>query len=835
MPNFTFDQIMSVMKRPQQIRNISVIAHVDHGKTTLTDSLVAKAGIIAMSKAGDSLFTATRKDEVDRGITIKSTGVSLYYEWERTPGNKEPVLINLVDSPGHVDFSPEVTAALRVTDGALVLVDFIEGPRVQTETVLRQALQEKIRPVLMINKTDRGIHELLLDAEEMYQKFVKIVENVNITIATFQTDDMPDLQLDPRKGTVAIGSAYHGWAFTIPQFARLYAKRYGMSVQTLTEMFWGDHYYNPATKCWQSTPEVENGPPLKRAFCEFIMDPIIKLSRALRDCDEPTYTKLLDKLGIKLNTEDKAFKGREFIRRCFQKWIMAADAILEMMVLHLPSPKVAQVYRCPYLYEGPQDDVCAKAIKDCDPDGPVMVYISKIVPGEKGRFYSFGRVFSGTITSGHKVRIMGANYDAKTKTDLYFKSVTSTVLMMGKKTEKVPSVPCGNTVGLTGIDQFLTKTGTLSDCETACPMRNMKYSVSPVVRVAINPKNPADLPKLIEGLKLMVKTDPLVQVTKEANGEHVIAGCGELHIEICLHDLVENYAKVEIIQSEPVVSYKETVNSKSSQMCLSKSQNKLNRVFCLAEPLSQELIAEIEAEKLGPRTDEKTRTGILSKKFGWDKVDAQRMWMFGPDEKGANVLVDQTKGATYLSETRDSFQNAFQWVTREGVLAEEELRGVRFNITDVALHSDSIHRGGGQIIPMARRVYYASQLTATPRLQEPIYVVSITCPTTALGGVYSCMAQRRGVVINEEPVTGTSLSVITAYLPVADSFGFVEHLRSLTSGQAFAQCSFDHWEAVNQDPLDAHSRAGQIVAKIRARKGLPQSAVPSLDYFLDKL
>ena len=331
----------------------------------------------------------------------------------------------------------------------------------------------------------------------MYQKFIKIVENVNVTIATYQTQDMPDAQLDPRKGTVAFGSAYHGWAFTIPQFARFYSKKFNVSTEALIEKFWGDHYYNPVTKKWQTTPECEGKEPLKRAFCAYIMDPIMKLSRAIHDGDEAEYTKLLTSLGFEVTNEEKQLKGRDLMRACFQKWIMAADALLEMIVLHLPSPKKAQVYRCPYLYEGPQDDACATSIRECNPDGPLIIYISKMVPGDKGRFYSFGRVFSGTVSSGQKVRIMGPNYDAKTKTDLYVKNVTGTVLMMGRFVEKVPSVPCGNTVGLIGIDQFLTKTGTISDNESACTIRCMKYSVSPVVRVAISPKNPADLPKLI--------------------------------------------------------------------------------------------------------------------------------------------------------------------------------------------------------------------------------------------------------------------------------------------------------------------------------------------------
>ena len=191
MPNFSVDEIRECQYKTDQIRNMSVIAHVDHGKSTLTDSLVCRAGIISADQAGNARATDTRADEQERGITIKSTGISLYYESDIVNEvDKLGYLINLIDSPGHVDFSSEVTAALRVTDGALVVVDYVEGVAVQTETVLRQALLEKIKPVLMINKIDRAILELQVDGEYMYQNYLRVIENVNVIIATYEDGSM---------------------------------------------------------------------------------------------------------------------------------------------------------------------------------------------------------------------------------------------------------------------------------------------------------------------------------------------------------------------------------------------------------------------------------------------------------------------------------------------------------------------------------------------------------------------------------------------------------------------------------------------------------------------
>lgn len=218
---------------------------MDHGKSTLTDSLVQRAGIISAAKAGEQRFTDTRQDEQDRCITIKSTAISLYAELseedckditQKTEGNN--FLINLIDSPGHVDFSSEVTAALRVTDGALVVVDCVEGVCVQTETVLRQALAERIKPVCIINKVDRALLELQVSKEDLYQSFSRTIESVNVIIATYFDKTLGDVQIYPYKGTVAFGSGLHGWAFTIRQFAGRYAKKFGVDRTKMMERLW---------------------------------------------------------------------------------------------------------------------------------------------------------------------------------------------------------------------------------------------------------------------------------------------------------------------------------------------------------------------------------------------------------------------------------------------------------------------------------------------------------------------------------------------------------------------------------------------------------------------
>merc|ERR1712170_341499 len=843
MVNFTVDEIREIMDKKKNIRNMSVIAHVDHGKSTLTDSLVSKAGIIAGARAGETRFTDTRKDEQERAITIKSTGISLYYELNeedmqflegKNDGNA--FLINLIDSPGHVDFSSEVTAALRVTDGVLVVVDCVSGVCVQTETVLRQAISERIKPVLFMNKMDLALLTLQLGPEELYQKFQRVVEDVNVIIATYggADEDSPlgDIQIHPTRGTVGFGSGLHSWAFSLKQFADMYSKKFKVETPKLMKRLWGDNYFNAKTKKWVKSQQ--DGAD-KRAFVQFIMDPIYRVFDAIMNEKDEEVAKLTISTGVKLKGDDKDLKGKPLMKAFMRTWLPAGDTLLQMIAIHLPSPVTAQNYRMELLYEGPQDDEAAKGIKACDPQAPLMMYISKMVPtSDKGRFYAFGRVFSGIVRTGLRCRIMGPNFVPGSKTDLYVKQIQRTILMMGRFVEQIEDVPCGNIVGLVGVDQYLVKTGTISTFEQCNNMKVMKFSVSPVVKVAVEAKNPSDLPKLVEGLKRLSKSDPMVQIYTEESGEHVIAGAGELHLEICLKDLEEDHAQIPLKQSDPVVSYRETVSEESNIMCLSKSPNKHNRLFMKAVPMPDGLPEDIDNGEVTAKQDFKIRGKHLSEKYGWDINEARKIWCFGPDVTGPNIVIDATKGVQYLNEIKDSVIAGFQWASKEGVLCVENMRGVRFNIYDVTLHTDAIHRGGGQIIPTARRVLYASALTAAPRLMEPVYLVEIQCPEDAVGGIYGVLNRRRGHVFEEAQTPGTPMFVVKAYLPVNESFGFTADLRSNIGGQAFPQCVFDHWQVMQGDPLEASSKPYQIVQDTKKRKGLKEG-MPDLANYLDKL
>merc|ERR1712207_68217 len=429
----------------------------------------------------------------------------------------------------------------------------------------------------------------------MFMRFRKAIEDVNVIIATYNYELMGDIQVAPDKGTVAFGSGLHGCGFNVERFAKIYASKMGVDKDKMMKRLWGDSFFNAKKKTWTNVQQPEGcDKPLERAFCQFIMTPINQLMTSIMNEDKPKYEKMMTTLQITLKGDDKNLTGKALMKRTMQLWINAADTLLQMLVTKLPSPRVAQKYRVENLYEGPMDDEAASAIRSCDKSGALMMYVSKMVPtSDKGRFYAFGRVFSGTIATGQKVRIQGPGYKPGAKENLNVKSIQRTVLMMGRTTEQIADVPCGNTVALVGVDQYLLKSGTITTIEDSHNIADMKYSVSPVVKVSVKVKDGKDLPKMVEGLKKLAKSDPLVLTKTEESGEHVIAGCGELHVEICLKDLREEYAQCDFVMADPVVSYRETAGGTSSQTCLAKSPNKHNRIYLTAEPMSDELCAAI--------------------------------------------------------------------------------------------------------------------------------------------------------------------------------------------------------------------------------------------------
>lgn len=842
---FNISDLERVMKQPDKIRNLSVIAHVDHGKSTLTDSLFAGAGAIRMDQAGTRRVTDNRKDEAERCITIKSTGVTLLFP----PSEHLPeTLINLIDSPGHVDFSSEVTAALRATDGAFVVVDSVEGVCVQTETVLRQALQEGIRPVLIINKLDRLFLELQCAPEDIYQRLRRVIESVNAILSTYEPDGT--LSVCPLKGNVVFAAGLMGWAFTPLQIARQYAAKSSSNPNKILRNLWGDRFvstsHGDARPVWTSrtdSTDLSNNQEWSRGFCEFLVKPIQSVFDACLKHSSPQWPqleKITSRLGISLDA-NRSLTGKELAKLIMQAWIPAHLALLEVAVHHLPSPVEAQSRRLEKLYSGPADDQTAQSIAKCDPDGPLMVYISKMAPERPNdpasRLFGFGRVFSGTLRTGQKVRILGPKYQPGEKADLYENIPISRIGCMVPKMASVSEVPAGNTLCVMGLDRFLSKNGTLCSSAESLPFRNMVYSVAPVVLRAVEPRNPKDVSKLVQAMKHLSASDNLVVCTvDQKTGQCLIGGAGELHLEVCFNDLQAHMGDAKLVLSDPIVTYCETVVEESPKAVMTKSPNHHNRLYGVASPLGANLVEDILRGDLPLHSgvDQKVASR-LQNDYGWDVYESKHVWGFCPSGGNqANALVNRIRGVDFVQEIKDSCVASLEWVSSEGALAQEPMQGIRFALTDAVLHSDAIHRGGNQIIPAARNLFYAAQLSASPRLLEPIYLVEIFCPQHCRKGCYSSLMRCRGEIIEEIPQERTNMMVLRAYMPVAESFGFTGTLRAETGGEAFPQMVFHHWKLVEGDPMQPGTLANRIVTQIRERKGLSPD-LPTVEMFADKL
>jgi elongation factor 2 len=723
------------MSRKEDIRDIGIIAHIDHGKTTMTDSLLAEAGLLSPKIAGEARALDYLEEEQKRGITIKTANISLLHEM----GGRSYV-INLIDTPGHVDFTGKVTRALRAIDGVVVVVDAVEEVMVQTETVTRQALTERVKPVLFINKVDRLIRELKLSPEKVQEKLLRIIRDFNNLIELYGEPGFKDKwKVDAAKGTVAFGSALHKWGFTL---------------------------------------------------------------------------EIAQKKEIKFNDIVEAYNQNRWQE--LQKTIPLHTAILDMVVKHHPNPIEAQRYRVPKIWKGDIDSEIGQAMLKCSDDGPTVMCITMAQLDPHAGLVATGRLFSGTVKEGDQVHLMGARKDYR---------IQQVSMYMGAFREVVDRIGAGNISALLGLD--LARAGeTLIDIahkDAMVPFERIKYVSEPVVTIAIEPKHPRDLPRLVDAMHRLAIEDPnLVTTINKETGEYLLSGMGELHLEIACKFLKDyTGGTLEIITSKPIVVYRESVDGQGV-IAMAKSPNKHNRFWIQVEPLEEKVIEMIENGEITEEMNRKQMGAILHREAKWPADEARNVLAL---EEHKNLLIDATKGVQFMREVKDMVISGFRWGAESGPLAGEPMRGVKVKLLDAQLHEDPVHRGPAQIMPATRRAFYGSFLTAKPVLLEPIYKISVTVPAQWVGDVSSIITRKRGRIIASEQKG--PLTMITGYIPVAETFGLAAELRSATSGHAFWQSTFDHWEKMPE------TIAVNVIQEIRKRKGLPPE-IPPAKKFIDE-
>ena len=732
MPKFKSTQdIIRIIGNKDQIRNFGVIAHVDHGKTTMSDSLLAASGIISPSVAGQALALDSMKLEQNRQMTIRGANVTLFYESE----GKEYV-INMIDTPGHIDFTGRVTRALRAIDGVVVVSDSVEGIMTQTETVTRQALEERVRPVLYINKIDRLVKELRLDATAMQKWLSNIIAEFNKLVDIYAEPELKEKwKVSIQGNSVAFGSAKDRWGFNFK-----IAQKRGVSFKDVYDAYTSN--------------------------------------------DQNAIRSLAEKAPLH-------------------------EAVLGMVVQHHPPPHVAQKYRIPKIWQGNLESEVGRSILGCDEKGPAVMMVTTInVDPQAGRIAT-GRLFSGTIKDGDEVYLIDAKRSGK---------IQSVNIYMGNTREVVGMLPSGNIPALLGLD-YAVAGETIATVKNIPPFESIKYVSEPVVTIAVEPKHPKDLPKLVEALRRLTVEDPnLIVKINEETGETLMAGMGVLHLEIATSLLQE--AGLEITTTQPLINYRETVSSKAGPI-MSKSPNKHNKIFMRVESLHEDVIEMLRTGQIKEDMDKKVMAKILREK-GWNADEARSV---APIDPGGNMLIDETKGVQFLQESMDSIRSGFDDVVHSGPIAHESLRGVKFVLHHFVPHEDPAHRGLAQLMPASRRSMLGSMLIAEPVLLEPVLGIEVKCPQEQIGTVAGILSGKRGKLLNVDQKG--IISIMQGEVPASETFDLSEVMRGGTAGKALWSTYFKDWQVVPQSILRS------LVAETRKRKGLNPEP-PNPDEFIDK-
>jgi elongation factor 2 len=717
------EEIVKLMNTPELIRNTSIIAHVDHGKTTLSDSLLAAAGIISEQVAGQKLFLDSWELEQKRQMTVFASNISMTHTY-----NGKEHLINLIDTPGHIDFSGAVTRSLRAVDGALVVVDAVEGPMTQTETVLMQALRERVRPIVFINKVDRLIKEIRLTPEEIQHKFAKIIVRINALIEKYAPPEhRDDWQVTVEDGRVAFGSALHKWGLNLPHM-----KAKGVTFKEIIDAYTGEH----------------------------------------------------DEVARKVDALSKKAPLHE--------------PILDMFCEHLPNPLDAQPYRQSQIWPGDPDSSVGEAMAKVDPNGPVLLCITTIEVDPHSGVVAIGRVFSGTVEKGKTVHLVTARQ----------KGVIQQVYMsMAADRVIVDKIPAGNIAALSGLPSVHVGETVVEEGVETQPFEGLKYVSDPVVTVAVEPEDVKDLPLFDKVIHKLTLEDPNLRfVIDKESGEYLLSGMGELHLEVTAYRMQE--ASLKVKTSKPIVIYRETISHDyQGPPVMGKSPNKHSRLWVTMEKLSDEVIEAIKAGKISEMQTRDERQRVL-KKFGWTTEDARNAIAI----EGTNILINRIKGRQYVEEVMDHVKSGFREAVYASILTKEPAYGLKVNLEDIMVHEDPVHRGPAQILPMTWRPIWCSFLLSEPKLLEPMLSFECKVPNDFVSSVIAIVQKRRGKIL--DMVNEEDMVVVKAEMPVAESFGLADELRSSTQGRAFWATQFSRWTPVPE------SMQAEIIAQIRERRGL---------------
>jgi len=624
-------------------------------------------------------------------------------------------------------FGGDVTRAMRAVDGTIVLVCAVEGIMPQTETVFRQALRERVKPVLFINKVDRLIKELKLSPEQMQKRFEEIIRDVNFLIQKYVEEEYKDKWLvNVMDGSVAFGSAKKKWAISLP-----FMQKTGITFKE-----------------------------------------IIQLTLEGRE----------DELAKKAPLH---------------------QVILDMIIRHLPSPVEAQKYRLKKIWAGDLESEIGKQMLACDPNGKLAMIITKVTPDPHVGFVATGRIFSGRIFEGKEVYLLGNRKK---------KRVQQVAIYKGMERIPVAEVTAGNIAAIVGIPEAFTG-------ETVCeadypiePFAEIKHIFEPVVTKAIEPKNPMELPKLVDALKKISREDAVLQVKiNQETGEYLVSGLGELHLEAKVENKLKEMG-IEVEMSKPIVVYRETIFEKSP-VVEGKSPNKHNRLYIQVEPLEEKVyeamvVGEIPSEKEIKKKDLELFEKLA--KLGMPYDEAKNILVI----HNKNVFIDLTKGIQYMNEVIDMVKDAFCEVAEDGPLAREPCLKVKVKLVDAELHEDPVHRGPGQIMPAVRYAIRQAMLKANATLLEPKQIIRIDAPSELIGSVAREIENRRGQILDMKEERG--VSIITAKMPVSDMFGFDAALKSATSGRGFYSLVDVVFEKLPEEMRES------VIKSIRKRKGLSE-------------